>query len=157
MRLHNVVLIVVLALLVVFAVFNFDALLFAHTLNLFGLATYSVPLGMLLLVLAALLAVLFALLASLSDLRARAGEARTLREMQALRQSLDQQEGSRFAQLQAYLQERFAALESGGAAESQLAARVDRLRDELAADIGQLDDSLRRRLGDAPGDPRERY
>ncbi|AFZ66210.1 hypothetical protein [Deinococcus peraridilitoris] len=159
MKLNTVVLIVVLALLIVFAVFNFDALMYPHTLNLFGAASYTVPLGMIVLVIGALIALLFSLLTSYADLRSRAAEARTLREMENLRQSLDQQESSRFSQLQAYLSERFAALEQGGSRGQselgpQLAARMDRLRDELSADLGQIDDYLRRRLGDLPPEDR---
>lgn len=154
MRLNVVVLVIVLAVLVVFAGFNLNGLLFPHTVYL-GTASASLPLGLLLLVFAAIVALLFYMLAAYADLRARADSARTLREMEALRVSLDQQEGSRFAQLQGYLQERFAALESnvGGDLASQLSARVDRVRDELAADIGQLDDLLRRRLEGAPERP----
>jgi len=151
MRMTAIVLLVVLVLLIVFAVFNYDALTFPHTVNLFGAATYRAPLGMLLLILGAILALIFYLLGSLTDLRARADSARTLREMEALRASLDQHEQSRFTQLQAYLQERFAILEANSNATlaERVEARVDRVRDEIAADIGQIDDYLRRRLGSA--------
>ena len=154
MRLNVVVLVIVLALLAVFAGFNLNGLLFPHTVY-FGAASSSLPLGLILLVFAAVVALLFYMLAAYADLRARADSARTLREMETLRASLDQQEGSRFAQLQGYLQERFAALERDSNADlaSQLGARVDRVRDELAADIGQLDEALRRRLGDGPERP----
>ncbi len=150
MRLNVVVLVIVLAVVVVFAGFNLNGLLFPHTVY-FGTASASLPLGLLLLVFAATIALLFYLLAAYADLRARADSARTLREMEALRASLDRQEGSRFAQLQGYLQERLVTLESN--LEGQLSARLDRVRDELAADIGQLDDLLRRRFGDAPERP----
>lgn len=150
MRFHTVLLIVVLALLLVFGFLNYNALLFGHTLSL-GFATYlGVPLGMILLILAAVLALLFYLLASYGNLRAQADSARMLREMQTLRQNLDTAEGSRFAQLQAYLEERFGELRTVGESSTAFGERVDRVRNEIAADIGQLEDYLRRRLGDAP-------
>src|SRR3712207_3933068 len=108
MRFNTLVLIIVLAALVAFGVFNFDSLMFPHTTILFGFGPYQLPLGMILLVTAGALAVLFSLLTSLADLRAKADSARLLREMQTLRANLDAQEGTRFAQLQTYLEGQFA-------------------------------------------------
>ncbi len=150
MRFHTVLLVIVLVLLVAFGILNYNALLFGHTLTL-GFATYTgVPLGMILLVLGAILALLFYLLTSYATLRGQADSAKLLREMQVLRQSLDTQEGSRFAQLQAYLEQRFGELKGQTQESGAFGARVERVRDEIAADIGQLEDYLRRRLGDAP-------
>ena len=151
MRFHTVLLVLVLVLLVAFGILNYNALLFGHTLSL-GFASYTgVPLGMILLVLGAILALLFYLLTSYANLRAQADSAKLLREMQILRQSLDSQEGSRFAQLQGYLEQRFGELKAQQTEGGNYGARVERVRDEIAADIGQLEDYLRRRLGDAPG------
>lgn len=148
MRFHTVLLVIVLVLLIALGVLNVNALLYPHTLSL-GFITYTgVPLGMILLVLAALLAALFTLLTSFNSLRAQADSARMLREMQALRQNIDSQEGSRFAELKTYLDGRFAELRTQSQDVGGYAARVDRVRDELAADIGQLEDFLRRKLGD---------
>ncbi|WP_027481425.1 hypothetical protein [Deinococcus pimensis] len=150
MRFNTVVLIVVLAALVAFGAFNFDSLMFPHTTSLFGFGPYRAPLGMILLVTAGALALLFSLLTSLADLRAKADSARLLREMQTLRANLDAQEGTRFAQLQTYLEEQFGTLRASSPAAlgDTVSARVDRVRDELSADIGQLEDYLRRRLGE---------
>jgi hypothetical protein len=149
MRFNTVVLLLVLIALVVFGVFNYNSLMFPHTTNLFGFGPYRLPLGMILLVVAAALALLFSLLTSLTNLRAQADSARLLREMQSLRTNLDAQEGTRFAQLQTYLEGQFANLRSSPPElEQGVVARVDRVRDELSADIGQLEDFLRRRLGE---------
>ncbi|ADV66413.1 LapA family protein [Deinococcus maricopensis] len=148
MKFNTLLLIVVLVLLAVLAVLNLDSLLFGHTLRL-GFATYErVPLGMILLITAGVLALLFSLLTSVSHLRAEADQARTLREMQTLRQSLDSAEASRFTQLQAYLEGRLNDLQARTADMEGVNARVDRVRDELSADIGELEDYLRRKLGD---------
>ena len=76
-----------------------------------------------------------------------------LRDMEALRANLDAQEGSRFAQLQAYIDERFEtlgqsvsrpALPSADLAETN--ARLDALQRDLNLQLAQMDDYLKRRL-----------
>ncbi|MBB6099929.1 putative integral membrane protein [Deinobacterium chartae] len=165
MRFHNVLLLLVLALLVVFGIFNWNALSFPHTVNLLVVPAFQAPLGLILLVTAGLLAVVFSMLVSYNELRARAHEARYLKELDAVRQSLDAQEASRFHQLREHFDRVIAEVQARGAAagSSQTAhdqelieafnARVDRVRDELAADIGQLEDAVLRRLGGTSAAP----
>ncbi|WP_034385825.1 hypothetical protein [Deinococcus sp. YIM 77859] len=149
---RTAVLVIIVVLAVVFAVLNRHALMFGHTLSL-GFVTYTgVPLGLILLLTALVLALIFYFWAGVSSLRAQADSARLLRDMEALRASLDSQESSRFAQLQAYIDERFQALGSGAATANRaeldaLRARIDALQGDLNVQLAQIDDYLKRRLG----------
>ncbi|MEW6421649.1 MAG: LapA family protein [Deinococcota bacterium] len=149
---RTAVLIVILVLALLFAILNRHALMFGHTLNL-GFATYqNVPLGLILLVTALVLALIFYFWAGVAGLRAQADSARLLRDMEALRVSLDSQESSRFAQLQTYIDQRFNALGSGvpGSAAPELealSARLDALQRDVNVQLAQIDDYLKRRLG----------
>ncbi|GAA0522913.1 LapA family protein [Deinococcus depolymerans] len=146
---RTIVLIIALALLAIFAMLNTNALMFPHTLSL-GFATYrGVPMGLILLIVATLLTLVFYFWAGITGLRAQADSAKLLRDMEALRVSLDQQEGSRFAQLQTYLDERFRALEAArgaGADVPALTARVDALQQDLNLQLAQMDDYLKSKL-----------
>ena len=98
---------------------------------------------------------------SLSSTRSQAKSAGYLRQIEDLRKSLDKEEASRFANLRAELDRQFGAIQakletgpvsaslasSGGGASTErlvqaMNARVDRVRDELAADIGASEDAI---------------
>ncbi|MBX8465997.1 MULTISPECIES: hypothetical protein [unclassified Deinococcus] len=147
---RTIVLIIALVLLAIFAVLNTNALMFPHTLSL-GFVTYrGVPMGLILLVVATLLTLVFYFWAGITGLRAQADSAKLLRDMEALRVSLDQQEGSRFAQLQTHLDERFRVLEAarGGSGDvSALTGRVDALQKDMNLQLAQMDDYLKSKLG----------
>lgn len=146
---RTVVLIVVLVLLGLFAVLNTNALMYPHTLSL-GFVTYTgVPMGLILLILATALSLVFYFWAGITGLRAQADSAKLLRDMEGLRVSLDQQEGSRFALLQTHIDERFRTL-GQGAAQPELEAlreRVDALQRDMNLQLAQLDDYLKSKLG----------
>ncbi|WP_221091270.1 LapA family protein [Deinococcus aquaedulcis] len=148
---RTAVLIALLVLLGLFAVLNTNALMYPHTLSL-GFVTYrGVPMGLVLLILATLLMLLFYFWAGLTGLRAQADSARLLRDMEALRVSLDSQEGSRFAQLQEHLDRRLQALEAGSGTGQKgevaaLSARVDALSRDVNLQLAQLDDYLKAKL-----------
>lgn len=147
---RTIVLIIALVLLAIFAVLNTNALMFPHTLSL-GFVTYrGVPMGLILLIVATLLTLVFYFWAGITGLRAQADSAKLLRDMEALRVSLDQQEGSRFAQLQTHLDERFRVLEAarGGSGDvSALTGRVDALQKDMNLQLAQMDDYLKSKLG----------
>lgn len=148
---RTAVLIVLLVLMAIFAILNHTSLMFPHTVNL-GFVTYekSVPLGLMLLLLAVILMLLFYFWAGITRLRAQADSAKLLRDLDALRTSLDTQEGSRFAQLQAHLDERLKALPSSTGSSAEIASlsnRIDALQRDVNLQLAQLDDYLKRKLG----------
>lgn len=148
-----IVLIVVLALHGLFAVFNSTALMYPQDINLV-FAQYTGPLGLLLLGTSALLWLLSYLWLSLSTLRREAESARLLRDLDSLRQSLDSQEASRFAQLQAIMDNRFKGLEERLDAPA-LPAAVSLTKEEshpasgaLERELAELSAYLHRKLGE---------
>ncbi|GAA5436374.1 LapA family protein [Deinococcus aquaticus] len=148
---RTTVLIIMLALLAIFAMLNTNSLMFPHTLSL-GFVTYrQVPIGLILLIVAAVCTLLFYFWAGITGLRAQADSAKLLRDMEALRVSLDQQEGNRFALLQSHMDERFGVLEGArggaGADVSALASRVDALQKDMNLQLAQMDDYLKSKLG----------
>ncbi len=159
MKVSNFLLALVLLLLVIFGVLNRHSLTFPHTIDL-GFSKYQGPIGLILLVAVAGCSVLFVLLNALNDLRQKSEANRLFKQLEQVRAALDSQEESRFKRLNDRLNERFDALESkwgsarGGPTSptdlSGVYARIDRVRDELAADIGQMEDTLMRQLGATP-------
>ena len=145
-----VVLIVFLVLLGLLAALNTNFLMYPHTLNL-GFATYTgLPLGLLLLAVMFVPVLVFYFWVGVAKLRAEADLARLLRDMEALRVSLDTQEGSRFAQLQSHLDQRLGVLGNGTSGNAELEAvnaRIDTLSRDLNLQLAQIDDYLKRKLG----------
>ncbi|WP_394649522.1 LapA family protein [uncultured Deinococcus sp.] len=145
-----VVLIVFLVLLGLLAALNTNFLMYPHTLNL-GFATYpNLPLGLLLLAVMFVPMLVFYFWVGVAKLRAEADSARLLRDMEALRVSLDTQEGSRFAQLQSHLDQRLGALGAGTPGNAELEAvhaRIDTMSRDLNLQLAQIDDYLKRKLG----------
>ncbi|AWN21888.1 hypothetical protein DKM44_00410 [Deinococcus irradiatisoli] len=145
-----ILLIVVLVLHVVFGLLNIASLLAIHDINL-GFAVYTGPLGLILLITSALVAVLAYIAASFSSLRREADTAKLLRDLDSVRQSLDSQEASRFAQLQAALDKRFAGLDlqlTQGRSAVNLGKDAGPSTAQLSQELSALNAYLRRKLGD---------
>jgi uncharacterized integral membrane protein len=126
MPLRNVLLLVVLVAVAVFAALNWSVIMAPTTLSL-GFAEVQAPLGLVLLGVIALLSVLFlayvVYLQSSVLLEAR----RHARELQASRELADQAEASRFTELRAHLDTRLTDIEHSLAAQlGELRDRVDR-------------------------------
>jgi hypothetical protein len=148
-----ILLIAVLVLHVVFGLLNLSSLLSIQDINL-GFASYTGPLGLLILIASALISVLAYVAASFSTLRREADTAKLLRDLDSVRQSLDSQEASRFAQLQASLDKRFSGLDtqltqgrSVGALPTSLSKDAVS-NEQLKQSLGSLESYLRRKLGD---------
>jgi len=152
----NTVLLAILAVLTIAFLIppeNRNTLTAPHTLSVPGLGvSQGVPVGTYLLVGWLVTAVLFALVNTFSRLRRDADSARILRDMENLRANLDKAEGSRFAELQAYLDRRLGEIQTQVKTQATdlgtYNARMDTVRNELAADLGQLDNYLKRKLGE---------
>ncbi len=152
----NTLLLAILAVLTIVFLIppeNRNTLTAPHSLSVPGLGVSTgVPVGTYLLLGWLVTAVIFALVNTFSRLRREADSARILRDMESLRSNLDKAEGSRFAELQAYLERRLGEIQSqvtahqsGSAATT---ARLDTLSNELSADLGQMDSYLKRKLGE---------
>jgi hypothetical protein len=124
MPLRNVLLLVVLVAVAVFAALNWSVIMAPTTLSL-GFAEVQAPLGLVLLGVIALLSVLFlayvVYLQSSVLLEAR----RHARELQASRELADQAEASRFTELRAHLDTRLTDIENS------VSAQLGELRDRL--------------------------
>jgi uncharacterized integral membrane protein len=127
----------ILVLVGLFALLNWDAFSALTTLNL-GLTTLQAPLGLLMLGLVGFLCVLFTVwvisLQASSLMEAR----RQTRELQAQRDLADRAEASRFTELRTELMVRLDRLQS------ELRLGVEQNANEVAAHIGQLEDRLER-------------
>ncbi|WP_407540300.1 LapA family protein [Deinococcus radiomollis] len=152
----NTLLLAILAVLTIVFLIpaeNRNTLTAPHTLSIPGLGvSQNVPVGSYLLIGWLFTAILFALVNTFSRLRRDADSARILRDMESLRANLDKAEGSRFAELQAYLERRLNDLQTQVSAQaggnSDTTAQLNTMRNELAADLGQMDGYLKRKLGE---------
>ncbi len=165
MRLRGTLVTLVVLLAAIFAVFNWQALVTSLSVN-FLLFRIEIPLALTLLGLIVVVSLLFFLLSLLE----RAGQLRQItqleRQLETLRGQLEKRRLSEFATLEQNIIERLEAAEqklssavtegrtalldglaAGGERRreqaEQLEQRVLLLRDELAADIAQVEDALR--------------
>lgn len=127
MQLRNVVLLVVLAFVALFAALNWRVIMAPTTLSL-GFAEVQAPLGLVLLGLLAVLTTLFLLYVVYLQSTVLLETRRHARELQAQRELADQAEASRFTDLRTLLE-----------------TRLDQLENSLAASIGELGDRLDRK------------
>lgn len=165
MRIYSVLFGIVVVIVVALMITNAPTLLQNAPFVVPFLGTFIGPtrlIGMLALV---GVAGIFSLVWSLSATRTQARSARDLRQIEDLRRSLDKEEATRFASLSSRLDEHakniLSRLEPGALARgsgassdatdklvSSVNARMDRVRDELAADIGAAEESILRALGE---------
>ena len=124
MPLRTVVLLIVLALVAVFAVLNWSAFMAPTTLSL-GIAQVQAPLGLIMLALMAILTALFLTYLVYVQTTVLLESRRHAKELQAQRVLADQAEASRFTELRTYLETRLTDLENS------LSAQVGEMRDRL--------------------------
>ena len=150
MSLRSIMVIVVIALLALFAAVNWQTFITPTDLNLV-VARVQAPLGLVMLGFTALLvAVLLAYalkvqVNALSDSRKQSEELRRQREL------ADQAEASRFTDLRRYLEQEMASLrqaQEDGA--RQLRGELADSANSLAASIGELDERIERALPTPP-------
>jgi uncharacterized integral membrane protein len=111
MPLRTVFLIVVLALIALFAVLNWGAFLAPTTLS-FGVAQVQAPLGLIMLALLAVLTALFLLYVVYLQTTVILEWRRREKELQASRELADQAEASRLTELRAHLDTRLTEIEN---------------------------------------------
>lgn len=129
--------VVVVALIVLFAAINWSAVTAPTRLSLV-VATVDAPIGLVMLGLVAILCVLFTTWAITLQARAMLEMRRHTKDLQAQRELADNAEASRFAELRADLLARMDQLEG------EMRAALEESANSLAATIGELDDRLQR-------------
>lgn len=143
-----IVLIISLALIGAFVTLNWEFLVSLHVIHL-GFASYEgTPVGIILLGLVLIPMLIFYFWAGMAHLRAEANTAKLLRDIESLRTSLDRQEGTRFTELQVYLDEQFTAMHGSGVSSDlkTLQARVDDIQHDINLQLAQMDDYLKEKL-----------
>jgi hypothetical protein len=142
MRTTVVFLLILVLVAGIVALLNLGRLMYPIQLNLlFGLVQVPALLTFLLATLA--VAALFALVSTLVSARASNQNAMYLRRIDDMRQALDKGENARFNTLTAVLDERVQRLEARiDALGTSVNQRVDRVRDELAADIAEVEHAI---------------
>jgi uncharacterized integral membrane protein len=163
MRARTLFLVLVLAVLAVFAALNWAAFTARTTLSLL-VAHVEAPLGLIMLAVAAGLTVLYFLYAAWLETAALLAFRRQTRELDTQRQLAQSAEQSRYAELRRFLETELLALRPlpGEAAagviarlgelEEKLRAEVDKSGNTLAAYLGEIEDRLERHLR-GPGTP----
>jgi uncharacterized integral membrane protein len=116
MQLRNVILILVLLLVVIFAALNWSAIMAPTTLSL-GVAQVQAPLGLVLLALLAILSTIFLLYVVYLQTSVLLETRRHQKELQAQRELADQAEASRFTELRSHLDTRISELEASFSAQ----------------------------------------
>jgi uncharacterized integral membrane protein len=132
-----IALFLVLVLVGLFALLNWDAFTALTTLNL-GLTSVQAPLGLIMLALVAFLCVLFTVWVISFQASSLMEARRMTRELQAQRDLADKAEASRFTELRSELIARLDRLQ----ADSRLA--TEQSANSIAAQLGELEDRLDR-------------
>ncbi len=163
MRARTAVLLLILVALGIFAVLNWSVITAPTEIHLV-FSRVQAPLGLILLAVTAGVTLLYAVFLAWIETSALLEARRYARDLQAQRQLAESAEASRYTELRAYLQAELAALRALPESTSRdLAARVDRVEQQLrteiersgnalAAHFGELEDRLNR--GERPAPPR---
>jgi uncharacterized integral membrane protein len=150
MTVRTVALLILPALLVLFAVFNWGTFIAPTRLSLL-VTSVEAPLGLVMLGFVALLTVVFLGYLMFVQASALAAGRRQADELRQQRELADKAEASRFTELREYLAGEFEALR---AAQNDSAARLRQELTEtasgLAASIGEVDDRLERQWPTPP-------
>lgn len=157
-KIIGIIILLILALLALFAVLNWSTLALPVALSLL-VASVDMPLGLILLGALVLLAALFGLYVLLLRTAMFAESRRLSQELAAQRDLADKAEASRFTELSAHLDREVAGLREAiagvqaqasaraAATESTMLHALSEATNSLAACIGQVDDKLDRALG----------
>lgn len=161
MHLRNLLLLVVLGALIIFAALNWNAIMAPTTLSLL-FTTMQAPLGLILLTITALLVVLFLGFVVSIQSSVMMERRRLVRDLQAQRELASQAEASRITELHAFLQSELQKLaaqnadaRSGletrlGQVEQTLNAAIEQTGNTMSAYIGELGDRLENKTGGNP-------
>lgn len=150
MSLRSVMVVVVVALLALFTVMNWETFNTPTDLNLV-VAHVQAPLGLVMLGFTAVLAAVLLAYALKVQVNALSDSRRQAEELRHQRELADQAEASRFTELRGYLEQELAALrEAQREAGQQLRGELTDIANSLAASIGELDERIERALPTPP-------
>lgn len=150
MSLRSVMVVVVVALLALFTVMNWETFNTPTDLNLV-VAHVRAPLGLVMLGFTAVLAAVLLAYALKVQVNALSDSRRQAEELRHQRELADQAEASRFTELRGYLEQELAALrEAQREAGQQLRGELTDIANSLAASIGELDERIERALPTPP-------
>jgi uncharacterized integral membrane protein len=159
MPLRTILNLVAAGALALFAALNWSAFTAPTTLR-FGFGTVEAPLGLIMLGLTVLLTILFLAFVIYLQTTVLLDARRHARELQAQRERADQSELSRYSQLRQFLEDELQKDRQQGQQErANMVARLEQLERELraaieqsantlAAYMGEVDDLLKRMLGE---------
>ena len=159
MPLRTILILFAAGALALFAALNWGAFTAPTTLR-FGFGTVEAPLGLIMLGLTVLLAILFLAFVIYLQTTVLLDARRHARELQAQRERADQSEMSRYSQLRQFLEDEIQKnRQQGEQGRVNIVARLDQLERELraaieqsantlAAYVGEVDDLLKRKLGE---------
>ena len=159
MPLRTILILFAAGALALFAALNWGAFTAPTTLR-FGFGTVDAPLGLIMLGLTVLLAILFLAFVIYLQTTVLLDARRHARELQAQRALADESEASRYSQLRRFLEDELQKnQQQRERGQVDVLAKLDRLDRELrttieqsantlAAYVGEVDDFLKRKLGE---------
>jgi len=150
MSMRTVLVLVVVALLALFTVVNWQTFITPTELNLV-VARVQAPLGLVMLGFTAVLAAVLLAYALKVQVNALSDSRRQSEELRRQRELADQAEASRFTELRSFLEQEMAALrKTQQDAGQQLRGELVDTANSLAASIGELDERIERALPTPP-------
>lgn len=150
MKLRSLLVILVLVLLVLFAIVNWQVVVEPTSLSLL-VTRVEAPLGLVMLGFTAVLVAVLLGYAFKVQVTALADTRRQAQELRQQRELADQAEASRFTELRSYLEKELAALrESQQAAEQRLHDELAAATNALSAAIGEVDERIERQFPTPP-------
>jgi len=150
MSLRSILVIVVVALLALFTVVNWQTFITPTDLNLV-VARVQAPLGLVMLGFTAVLAAVLLAYALKVQINALADSRRQTEELRRQRELADRAEASRFTELRSFLEQEMQALRSAQQDVAQgLRGDLTDTANALAASIGELDERIERALPTPP-------
>lgn len=142
MRLSSVAVALALALLALFAVLNWPALIAPTTLSL-GVAEVDAPLGLVMLVFTGIVCALFLFYIVVQQASMLLEARRTAKELKGQREVADQAEASRFTEMRAWMDGELRRIEAqSNAATREVGARIEQLDQGLQVTLAESSRSM---------------
>lgn len=150
MNVRSLLIVLLLVLLAVFSVVNWQAFNTPTELSVL-FARVEAPLGLLMLGFTAVLTAVFLAYVVFVQMNALSANRKHAEELRRQRELADQAEASRFTELRQYLEQEIAGLrEAQTASEGRLREEINTAANSLAAAVGEVDDRMARQFPTTP-------